>query len=581
MVIDVKRKMAGILVPVFALRHKNDFGIGDTISFKEAIDFCHNHRIGVLQTLPINETGGDNSPYNAISSVALDPTLIAMVPDKVPGLRQEHLEKLAPERLLSRLRQGPVDYPHVKELKQGLLKAAFASFEENELKKKSEAISLKQFEDEHRLWLPAYTMFRTLIEKQDGDTNWTKWDPAVQTFKAAESWLYNLPDCDRLLRTRRFWAYVQWVAFNQWDEVRQTADKASVKLMGDIPFGVSRLSADVWAHRELFDLDWSCGAPPELYFQGDLFTQKWGQNWGMPLYAWEEHKRQDFSWWRQRVKQVTRFFHYFRIDHVLGFFRVYAFPWFPEQNQEFVELTPQEVRATAGRLPQFLPRADEPPQSGELNCAHGEAVLRVLMQAAGESNIIAEDLGVVPAYVRPLLKKLNMAGFSIPMFERNDIDRSYKPAQSLPELSLVTYGTHDHVPLATFYQNLVDWWHGPNGHEGWLEVKRLMLFLRLDENNPPASFTWDLHRELISRLLRTRCWLAVLMITDLFGTEQRFNEPGLSGDYNWSQRLDRPINEYELDPHFANKIEFFTRLIKETNREPFVLTPVTSSQPSA
>jgi 4-alpha-glucanotransferase len=163
------------------------------------------------------------------------------------------------------------------------------------------------------------------------------------------------------VRYRQFTAYVQWIAWRQWLDVRAWADQKGVRLVGDMPFGVSRYGADVWSERDLFDLPWSGGAPPEPFFQGDEFLKRWGQNWGIPLYNWPAHRAQDFTWWKQRVGAVGKIFHSFRIDHVLGFFRIYSFPWLPQQNGEYVHLTPEEAKEKAnGRLPQFLPRPDEP-----------------------------------------------------------------------------------------------------------------------------------------------------------------------------------------------------------------------------
>src|SRR6202022_2928990 len=108
--------------------------------------------------------------------------------------------------------------------------------------------------------------------------------------------------------------------------------------MGHIPFGVSYYSADVFARPAAFALDWSGGAPPEPYFKDDEFTQKWGQNWGIPLYRWELMRANNLGWWRQRIRGVKQIFDLFRIDHVLGFYRIYAFPWRPERNKEFLPL---------------------------------------------------------------------------------------------------------------------------------------------------------------------------------------------------------------------------------------------------
>ena len=158
MKIDTKKKLAGILVPVFALRHKNDLGIGDTAAMREAIDFCAANKIGVLQVLPINETGGDNSPYNAISSVALDPVYITISPDMVPGLTQTDFDGIATPSLLEKVRKGSVDYPLIKKLKTDLLRAAFAKFTAStSAKKNPKSGELQQFEADNKRWLePAH-----------------------------------------------------------------------------------------------------------------------------------------------------------------------------------------------------------------------------------------------------------------------------------------------------------------------------------------------------------------------------------------------------------------------------------------
>ena len=136
--------------------------------------------------------------------------------------------------------------------------------------------------------------------------------------------------------------------------------------MGDIPFGVSYCSADVFARRDEFMLDWFGGAPPEPYFKDDAFTQKWGQNWGIPLYRWDAMRANNFEWWRQRVRCVRSILHLFRIDHVLGFYRIYAFPWRPRKNREFLPLDQSRMlERTGGRSPHFAPRDDSSPE----NCA--------------------------------------------------------------------------------------------------------------------------------------------------------------------------------------------------------------------
>ncbi|HEY9786253.1 MAG TPA: 4-alpha-glucanotransferase, partial [Candidatus Obscuribacterales bacterium] len=319
MKIDPAERLAGVLIPVFALRHKTDLGIGDTQAVKEAIDFCARNKIAILQVLPINESGGDNSPYSAISSIALDPALLTLSPDMVPGLDKKDLEKVVKDELAKELRQGAVRYPLVKKLKQQLLRCAFDAFAKANSKLMAE---FDEFQRQNESWLKQYTLFRTIMDEKSGNSVWTQWEDELKNYDSALKWLEKHERSADLKAKRRFFAYVQWVAFKQWEDVRAYSDERGIKLMGDIPFGVSRYSADVWAHKDLFDLDWSGGAPPERFFQSDLFTQKWGQNWGVPTYKWEAHEAQNYQWWRQRIGHCTRIFHYFRIDHVLGFFRV-------------------------------------------------------------------------------------------------------------------------------------------------------------------------------------------------------------------------------------------------------------------
>ncbi|MBI2812327.1 MAG: 4-alpha-glucanotransferase, partial [Candidatus Melainabacteria bacterium] len=206
MIIDTKKKLAGILVPVFALRHPQDLGIGDTAAMRDAVDFCSDHKIGILQVLPINETGGDNSPYGAISSVALDPALITVTPETIPGLTKEAFGKIADAALLKKLRSSSVDYPQVKKLKADLLRAAFENFDKTDVKKNTEkAKSLEKFEKENTRWLKPYSLFRALMDEHDGNACWTQWEPAIQDYKEAElaSEAGSKPDRKT---NRRFWS---------------------------------------------------------------------------------------------------------------------------------------------------------------------------------------------------------------------------------------------------------------------------------------------------------------------------------------------------------------------------------------
>lgn len=526
---------------------------------RDAIDFCAELGIRWLQLLPINETSGDNSPYNAISSIALEPSLLTLEPEEVPGLEREDIPKEWSEEGSS---QELIDYPRVKERKRMLLEQAYARLSDRR------SPAWKEFQvfcRRHAPWLKGYSLFRALLEQQGGDPRWDRWPAEVVHYRSSLAWLRKTRP-RQLLRRRAFYSFVQWVGHRQWKAVRSYADSCGVRLMGDIPFGISRYGSDVWTNPPLFDTSWCGGAPPEKFFQSDPFIQKWGQNWGIPLYVWERHEAENFAWWRHRIARTLEIFHGFRIDHVLGFFRIYAFPWKPEENADFLPLTPEEARTrTGGRLPHFIPASDENPEDAARNEARGVWLLSRLLSETGDAAVVAEDLGFVPPYVRPALSKLGLPGFKIPMFERA-ADQSYLPASSYPHLSVATYATHDHPPIACLYRDLLERWQGPDGHDAWLELQRLMRFLSWNPETPPREFSRDLHLRMLQVLLEAPSWMASILVSDLLGIETRFNQPG--ADRNWIARLPLSLADCRSRSPFAELLSSIRSLLAASGRLP-------------
>ena len=499
------KKLAGILCPVFSIRTEDDLGIGDTEGVNQMIDWCHEHGISLFQVLPINETSDDNSPYNAISSMALDPTTIAVSPKYIPDLSEVNFKEIVTPGLLKELRAGAVKYTKVKELKRSLLRAAFEAFLAEHWNKKTErSEGLRAFLSENGDWISDYAMFRVLMEDYHDWPTWDEWPLDRQNPKKAWSWFLSLPTRQRDEYAKRilFCAYVQWIAYDQWRKVKEHGTGKNVYLMGDIPFGVNRYSSDVWGNRAIFDLTWSGGCPPEKVFKVDPFTEKWGQNWGMPLYRWDEMRGRNFDWWRTRVGLARKIFHLCRVDHVMGLFRIYAFPWTPDRNAEFLPLDEQGVAArTGGRLPGFRPFPDDTAEHTAANQRQGEEMLRVILEAAGDITIVAEDLGVVPDYVRQTLDKLGIAGFRIPSFCREPDGRYCDPAQ-YPRLSFTQPSTHDHPPLAAAW---VERWEGVDrgekAEEQQRELRRAMEFAGLN-GEPAREYSDCLHEGTLRAVLR-------------------------------------------------------------------------------
>lgn len=565
-----KRLLAGILEPVFAIRTEDDLGIGDTEGVRQMIDWCALHRLNIFQTLPINETGDDNSPYDAVSSLAIEPGTIAVSRRHLPDLTPEKFEQLANPGLLDKLRRGRVNYPKVKALKRALLQAAFDQFLSRDWRRKTaRAAEFRRFLLENTAWLSDYALFRALIEENRNSRDWECWPTEHRRPTSAHSWLLSLPEKRREELTQRqlFFCYVQWIAFGQWRSLKSYASRRRVYLMGDIPFGVGRGSADAWANRDVFDLDWSGGAPPEKTFKVDAFTRKWGQNWGIPEYRWDALRRRDFDWWRTRIDIIRRNFHLYRIDHALGFFRIYSFPWPPGRNAEFLPLNRSQAAAkTGGRLPCFKAFADDTPQHKAFNQRQGEELLRFVLKASGETNVIAEDLGMVPDYVPMTLRKLNIPGFRIPTFCR-ERDGRFSDPEKCPRLSITQPATHDHSPIAAAWAEI---WRnieaGRNVNENRRELRYIMEFAGLPKESVPREFTSAVHEGYLRRVARSNSWLAVVMITDVFAQTARFNTPGDVGHENWSARMAHTVKELDGIPGLAAKAKTFTRLMQEAGR---------------
>ncbi|MGC4075232.1 MAG: 4-alpha-glucanotransferase [Nibricoccus sp.] len=559
------KRIAGLLVPVFALRHTKDFGVGDTLAMKQAIDFCTQKGFSLLQFLPVHETVGDHSPYNAISSRALSPAFLALTEEDVPGLSKEMIQTAAPDSWLEKLREGAVRHNSVFPLKIQILLAAHHAFHAGE-GSKEELEEFERFKKDNESWLPAYSLYRILIREYEGNPNWTEWRPEHQSLGGATAWLARHPDRARLEHTREAFQFIQWVAWRQWRSVRAYADEKGVFLMGEMSFGVGRCSVDVWAHPELFDLEWNVGSAPLGTQDANKDSERWGQNWGLPAYRWENHRSTNFSWLRGRISSEKQFFHACRVDHLRGYFRAYMFPW-PggARHAEFAKYTEEEVKQrTGGRMPRYVPGPDGDAASAKMNELQGREIISVIQKEAGEMHLVAEILGEPADYMRRTLQDLSLANLTFPHFDRRP-DRSLPPIESLRKLSLVAYANHDQAPLAAQYLAMIARAKkDPEGNAA-TDLRNLLQLIGW-QNPPPEALNDELLEALLQCLFRTPCHLAVVMSSDLLGIGQRFNLPGSYGADTWCERLEFPLGDYSKHPVFAKRIETVARLIRENGR---------------
>jgi len=559
-----EKRIAGILLPLFALRGEDDLGIGDLGALRELIDWAAEIGFKVIQLLPINETGIDNSPYNAVSAMAIELTTLHLGPNSPQELTRADFDAVLADADLERLRRGGVKYRQVKKLKRRLLEKAFANFAGRAGKERQ--AGFRRFCEEEAAWLHDYAFFRVLMEENDDSAAWNRWPAQQQSIERARTWLRDLPrDRQSAINDRQnFFCYVQWIAHQQWRDIKSYAEERGVALMGDIPFGVSYYSADVFARPDEFALDWSGGAPPELYFKDDEFTQKWGQNWGIPLYRWDRMRANNFEWWRERVRAVRRIFHLFRIDHILGFYRIYAFPWRPRKNKQFLPLDWNHMlEQTGGRAPHFAPRHDETPENCEANKREGEEYLRVVLEEASATRVIGEDLGTVPDYVRPNLHALGIAGFKIPQWEVHN--EQVTPGDKYERLSVATYMTHDHKPIRALWEEAFE--HPTaTSEQSRFDLAKIAVFAGFDPKIDKIDFEKDFYSAIMDALFKSESWIAIVMITDLLARKYRFNVPGTTAKSNWTRRMQRSVAQLRASRKTQARMRLIHDLLEKTGR---------------
>ena len=308
-------RMAGTLVPVFSLRSRQSFGVGDFGDLLRMIDFVAATRQRVLQLLPINDTTTthtwtDSYPYSCISIFALHPQYVDLT--QLPVLEDEE-ERKRLEQIREELNTLPqIDYERVNNTKTEYLRLLFLQ-EGKELMKSND---FKTFFQEEAHWLVPYAQYCHLRD-QYGTADFARW-PDHNTWDETERKPLSTPTT-KAYREVAFHYFVQYLLYTQMRRAHEHARAKGIILKGDIPIGVNRHGCDVWTEPKYFHLDGQAGAPP------DDFSVN-GQNWGFPTYNWDEMLRDGCAWWVRRFQNMAKFFDAYRIDHVLGFFRIWEIP---------------------------------------------------------------------------------------------------------------------------------------------------------------------------------------------------------------------------------------------------------------
>ena len=309
------RKLAGTLVPVFSLRTRKSAGIGDFGDLKAMIDFVASTGQKVLQLLPINDTTithtwTDSYPYSCISVFAIHPQYANLhaLPELKDAKARAEAEKTCAE--LNAL--DKIDYEKVNDFKINYLRQIF----NQEGEKMMKTAEYKAFFQDTKQWLVPYAQYSYLRDK-NGTADFNQW-PDRQVWDEAERKALTDPKT-AAYKNVAFFYFVQFVLDRQMQEAHEHAKAKGVILKGDIPIGVNRNGCDVWTEPKYFNLNGQAGAPP------DDFSAN-GQNWGFPTYNWFEMLKDGCQWWNRRFQNMARYFDAYRIDHVLGFFRIWEIP---------------------------------------------------------------------------------------------------------------------------------------------------------------------------------------------------------------------------------------------------------------
>lgn len=486
----------GINVPLFSLRSKDSCGIGEFPDLIPLFDWCQELGLDVVQLLPLNDGGHETSPYSALTAIALNPLHLGLssLPylEKMPNAssRLSELQKLnASQR---------IDYPPLFDARRQFLKDYFKYAGQTITSTYDYLLFLSRFP-----WIEAYALFKAIkIDRQ-----WQSWQDWPLEMKNAgpKEYLKLLHEFKDEVTFNRC---IQYLCFQQLQQVKKAAEQKGVFLKGDIPILINRESADVWQRRNLFQIDFAAGAPPDMY-------SKEGQKWGFPLYNWDAMARENYSWWKTRLSVASAFYHIYRIDHIVGFFRIWGIP--------------TDKPAIEGL---FFP------QDKSTWIPHGEKILRMML-SSNRMLPIGEDLGTVPPEVRACLRELGICGTKVMRWERNwNTDKSFiDPKDYIPE-SMTTVSTHDSETLQLWWQNQPEeaqdfclfkgWEYTPDlTHEQHLEI----LY---DSHHSGSLFHINLLNEYLA-LIPGMTWPNL--------EDERINIPSIVSDFNWSYRFRPSVEE--------------------------------------
>lgn len=496
---------AGILLPISSL--PSNYGIG---TFGEEayrfVDSLVEAQHKFWQVLPMGPTSFGDSPYQSFSAFAGNPYFIDL-----DYLIEEGL--LTKKDVTSRdwgTAEDDIDYAVIFNNRFEVLRIAFKN---SNYKTTEEYI---QFCKKNIYWLDDYSFYMAL-KCHFNNQEWSAWDEDIKFREESAIKKYQT----ELAEDIDFWKFCQFKFFQQWNKLRTYANDKGIEIIGDIPLYVSMDSSDVWVHGRLFELDERknpihvAGVPPDVF-------SKTGQRWGNPLYDWDAMEKEDFSWWRERMKANAALYDVIRIDHFIGVVRYY-------------------------RIPSECPTAME----GAWKKGPGRKLTDAIKEAIGEGKIIAEDLGLVVQSVVDLMHETGWPGMKIMQFAfdgqntNNNLPHTYKNS------NMIVYGgTHDNETLAGFFEEKTE-----------EEMEYVYKYLNISKKS-------EVVKAVIRSAYASVADVAIMQMQDILELDNsaRMNLPSSVGQ-NWRWRLTKGQFTEENIQYLKELAEVYGRELNPVQEE--------------
>lgn len=488
---------AGLLLPVSSLPSPYGIGTLGDAAYK-FIDFLVEAGQKYWQVLPVGPTSYGDSPYQSFSAFAGNPYFI----DFDYLVKEGLVTKTQIKKYLWSDNEEYIDYATIYDSRFKVLRIAYENSTHRETK------DYVDFLKNNEYWLDDYSLYMAVKFHFDSH-GWQEWDMDIKLRQPEAMDRYKNELADDI----EFWNFCQYKFFEQWNNLREYANDNGVQMIGDIPIYVAMDSADVWAHKDLFELDEDCepinvaGVPPDA-FSAD------GQLWGNPLYNWDKMEECDFEWWKQRMSSNSKLYDYIRIDHFIGVVNYYS------------------IKAECKNA-----------KEGVWRIGPGKKLTDAIDSAIGDASIIAEDLGVVSQPVIDLLQETGYPGMNIIEFAfGGGPDNSHLPHNYKPN-SLVYGGTHDNETVAGFF-----------GAQTAKELKYAYKYLGVSSKK-------DIPNAVLRAAYGSVAAIAIFQVQDILELDNsaRMNTPSTVGD-NWKWRMLKGSLTKKKAKELKELAKFYARL---------------------